>query len=372
LANLIGAICKRSQKPEARSQKPEARSQKPVRRLAAAIVFSITTLFTALPFSYSVTEVSQNWTLDSDFRGSLRLNGTSDPTVTRPFINLNGHKITIDAGGIQTNQGMFNSEFTGGTLTSSESSLIVKYSGKEYNSIVLNLTIANSDHQIGLRVEGHDHAHSGLFLLGTESNTFTGNVEVSGWRKHLVLRKSNGAIAVRSDILVREEAVLRFEGDNQLSKTSNIELRSNSILQTLLKEGNEKITNTFKNLTVEDGGVIHFSHEGSEIPNAKNYIKIDDLIINLSGHLEIKGWQEKRDFLLVRKNSANLADALTKMNFAGYDLNAIHLEDFDANYWSISSTPEPATTGAILGTAGLGLWIWRRRSGGKGTECSTT
>jgi len=267
----------------------------------------------------------------------------------------------IDQGGIQANQGLFNSKLTGGILTSSEASLTFKYSGKEYISIELNLVISNSNHTVGLRVEGHDHAHSGLYLMGGESNTFSGNVEVSGWRKHLVLRKSNGAIAVRSDILVSDEAVLRFEGNNQLSKTSKVSLRSNSILQTLLKLGNETIENAFRNLTIEDSGVIHFNHEESEIPSAKHYIKIDDLIINQSGYLEVQGWQEGRDFLLVRKNSANLADALTKMAFAGYDRNAIHLEDFDTDYWSISSTPEPAAYGAILGTVGVGFVAWRKR-----------
>jgi len=196
--------------------------------------------------------------------------------------------------------------------------------------------------------------------MGSDSNTFSGNVEVSGWKKHLVLRKSNGAIAVRSDILVRDEAILRFEGSDQLSRTSNVILRSNGAIQTLIKENLENIKNTFKTLTIEDSGVIYFNHKEGKKPNTKHYIKIDEIIVNHGGHLEVQGWQEGRDFLLVRKTSVALVDALTKMNFAGYDPNAIHLEDFDADYWSISGAPEPATTGAILSAAGLRLWIWRR------------
>jgi len=49
------------------------------------------------------------------------------------------------------------------------------------------------------------------------------------------------------------------------------------------------------------------------------------------------------------------------MEFAGYDRNNIHLEEFDAEYWSISATPEPATYGAILGAIGIGLVVWQKR-----------
>jgi len=268
--------------------------------------------------------------------------------------------MTIDSRGIESNHGMYNASIRGGILTSSESFLRFRYSGSEYASIELDLVISDSKHSVGLRVEGHDRAHSGLYLMGNQSNTFTGNVEVSGWKKHLVLRKDNGAIAVRSDILVKENAILRFEGSNQLLKTSKVKLKTHGVLQTLAGQGGD-ITNTFLNITVEDNGVVHFNHGEGNSLNSKYYIKIDDLIINQSGHLEIHGWQESRDFLLVRKTSAALEDALTKMTFAGYDRNNIHLEEYDSEYWSISSTPEPTTYGALLGAIGLGLWAWKRK-----------
>jgi len=102
-------------------------------------------------------------------------------------------------------------------------------------------------------------------------------------------------------------------------------------------------------------------HDRAPYLNSKYYIKLDDLIVAEGAHLTVVGWEEGRDFLLVRKSSQHLADALRKMEFNGYDRNNIHLEDYDSEYWSIEAAPEPAVCGAALGAAGLGLWRWRRR-----------
>jgi len=125
------------------------------------------------------------------------------------------------------------------------------------------------------------------------------------------------------------------------------------------------ITNTFKNLVIEDGGVVDFQHSVlDDNLNSKYYLYLDDLIINGSGLLTVQNWQDGRDFILVRKNSQNLTDALTKMAFTGYNPADIHLRDFNSDYWQISALPEPATYGAILAAAGLGLRAWKRRKRG--------
>jgi len=224
----------------------------------------------------------------------------------------------------------------------------------------MDLVISDSEHQVGVRITGNDAEDAGFYLEGNQSNTFTGDVEVSGKRKHLVLRKTNGAIAVKGDILVNNKGILRFEGNDQTLKSSNVTLKNHGILQTLAGQGGD-ITNTFKTLTIENNGIVEFNREVGDSLNSKYYIRVDDLLINQGAHLEVQGWQEGRDFLLVRKTSTNLADTLTKMAFGGYDPNAIHLEEFDAEYWSISATPEPATYGAIFAAIGLGLWKWKCR-----------
>jgi len=95
------------------------------------------------------------------------------------------------------------------------------------------------------------------------------------------------------------------------------------------------------------------------------HLYLDDLIIDDGSFLEVTHWQYGEDFFLVRKNSRHLADSLKKIRFVGYDPNAIHLEEFNKDYWAISGAPEPATYGAIFGTLGLALFIYRKRDRGK-------
>jgi len=264
---------------------------------------------------------------------------------------------------IEIKSGTRDAKLTGGVLTSNKVFLEVRFTtqlGEGYNYAHIYSTISDSSHKVGLRVTGNDPQDSGLYLEGNQSNTFTGNVEISGRRKHLVLRKTNGAIAVRGDILVKEKAILRFEGSAQLLKTSTITLKTHGAFQTLAGRG-DNITNIFKNLIIKDNGVVQFNHSGGKSLGSKYHIYLDDLIISQGGHLKIQGWQDGRDFLLVRKTSANLADALTKMAFVGYNPADIHLRDFNRDYWQISALPEPTTYGAIVATGGLVLAAWQRR-----------
>jgi len=269
--------------------------------------------------------------------------------------------VTVDTAGIEIAPETRYAILYGGTLTSTGDLLKIHLASqsRKHNHIMLDLVIRDSGQKMGISITGNNNSDSGFYLLGDRDNTFTGNVEISGRRKHLVLRKSNGAIAVRSNITVSKQAILRFEGSNQLLKTSSVTLRSYAVLQNLCLFNT--ITNTFKSLIIDSQGILAFDYTPESKAGSKSYIKVDDLIINQCGHLYIQGWKEYRDYLLVRKTSANLADALTKMAFGGYDPSNIHLEDFDAEYWAISATPEPAITGAILGAAGLGLWAYQKR-----------
>jgi len=252
----------------------------------------------------------------------------------------------------------------GGTLTSSDSFLTFYFLGSPQvpgSYLSIDSVITDSYHQVGVKII--NQGSGAIFLEGDQSNTFTGNVEISGTYSGLVLNKSNGATAVRSNVFVRNNALFRFANNDQLLKTSNVTLATSGRLQVLAHFGGN-ITNTFKNLIVEGNGIIHFNHKEGNSTHSKYYIYIDDLIINEGGHLEIHDWHDGQDFLLVRKNSQCLADALKKMSFVGYDPNNIHLEDFDTEYWSISATPEPTIYGAILGAAGIGLWCWHKRRRG--------
>jgi len=88
---------------------------------------------------------------------------------------------------------------------------------------------------------------------------------------------------------------------------------------------------------------------------------LDDLIIKDRSLLRISGWETGRDFLLVRKDSKHLADAMKKLTIDGWAKNQIYLKEYDKNYWSIEAAPEPAVCGAILGAVALSIVGWRRR-----------
>ncbi|KXU36712.1 hypothetical protein AXK12_02860 [Cephaloticoccus capnophilus] len=83
--------------------------------------------------------------------------------------------------------------------------------------------------------------------------------------------------------------------------------------------------------------------------------------VRSSGTLTVLDWKEGRDFILVKKTSKNVEDALKKMKFEGYDPSKIHLEDYNSEYWMINGAPEPATYGAGLMLGVLGLVRYRRR-----------
>jgi len=119
-------------------------------------------------------------------------------------------------------------------------------------------------------------------------------------------------------------------------------------------------------LTIENKATIDFGNRATETPLI---LYIDQLILEgPDALLRIREWASGASYLLVRKEwgDARLSELFSKIYFEGYGrASAWEAHDLDdlGDYWQIRpyATPEPATTGAILGAAGLGLWAWRRR-----------
>jgi len=315
----------------------------------------------AVPSILNGTEVNSDWTLNSDFTGSLEIQGAKDG-VRSPLIHLQGHRLTVNRGGIQIKPYTSAATIYGGVVTSNDTLLRVLSQGTApyaSGSLYIDSVIADSTHQVGVQFSG---GYGILVFEGHQSNTFTGNVEVYGKTNSLYLNKFNGAVAVRSNISI-DQGKLIFHQNNQLLNTSSVTLKNNATL-SYVSLSSYSISNTFNKLSIENSGIIKFDHKIENSSNYnpnKYYLYLDDLIISDAGLLTIKDWQDGRDFLLVRKTSANLADALTKMAFEGYDRNNIHLRDYNRDYWQISSLPESTTYGAIISTVGLALAAWQRR-----------
>jgi len=300
--------------------------------------------------------------LNSDFTGSLEIQGTQDGERS-PLIHLQGHRFTVERGGIQIKPYTSAATIYGGVVTSSDSLLRVLSQGTApyaSGSLYIDSVIADSTHPVGVQFSG---GYGILVFEGHQSNTFTGNVEVYGKTNSLYLNKFNGAVAVRSNISI-DQGSLIFHRRNQLSNSSSVTLKNNATL-SYISLSSYSISNAFNKLSIENSGIIKFDHKIENTDNYnpnKYYIYLNDLVIKSGDLLTIQDWQDGRDFLLVRKTSANLADALTKIEFEGYNPANIHLRSYNSDYWQISALPEPATYGALLGAAGTGLWAWRRRT----------
>jgi len=125
-------------------------------------------------------------------------------------------------------------------------------------------------------------------------------------------------------------------------------------------------------LRIEGRGTIDFrGGDGGEA----NILWIEELIFSsTSDRLFIRNWYEYEDLLLVRRTyidgleGSDRAQLLRQIVFEGYQDYQTTLKDYDANYWQVYPFgrlvpfPEPSTYGAILGSVGIGLWGWRKRT----------
>jgi len=122
-------------------------------------------------------------------------------------------------------------------------------------------------------------------------------------------------------------------------------------------------------LHIKERGTIDWV--GGEVSKA-NILYLDKLTFSgPDAILFMKNWYEYEDILLVKKGwfngltAAQQAQLKSQVWFEGYENFPVLHRNYDANYYQITPflhrEPEPATTGAILGTVGLGLVAWRKR-----------
>jgi len=248
-----------------------------------------------------------------------------------------------------------------GEITSSTDFLDIRLHTESYRYKGMHIfsAVVDSGCKMGLRLSGSHLGGAYVYFSGTISNTFTGDVYISGRGNVLVLEKDDGAISVRGDISVSNEGVIIIKRSNQTLPSSILKINSSH-----LEFGNIDLdlSNRFLKLVVEGGSILNFCHyDEARTYKSKRYLYLDDIDISQDGSLIVKEWSEGRDFLLVRKGSNGLDDALKKLEFEGYDRNNIHLVDYNKDYWEISAAPEPAIFGAIFGLAGLAVVVVRRR-----------
>jgi len=240
-----------------------------------------------------------------------------------------------------------------GDITSSKNTIDMVLDGDTEYSLLINSRIRDNGHKVGLRISSEGEKKQ-VIMGGGSGNTFTGDVELSN--TYLGLRKGDGVVAIKGNVFVNRSAILTFDSSHQLDRSSVVALKGGRLR---FGSWGGDVTQSFKQLTVDSFGIISFGHENK--PTAIKKLYLDDLLVRSSGELRVVGWAEGRDFILVKKTSKNLEAALKKMKFEGYDPSKIHLEDYNSEYWMINGAPEPATYGAGLMLAVLGLVRYRRR-----------
>jgi len=282
--------------------------------------------------------------------------------------NLNGHTLTVGSGGINIYENSGVPKIYGsGSLTSSSSSLnfLFKNTSHLLNGYVIDAVISdNGKNKVGVALSGGAPGHrTHVDFRGGNPNTFTGDVYISKLAGLQLAR--NGVLSVRSNIFVCDGGYLILSGSNQITDSSRISLDGRLRAATLYFCGvyfgtiSEKISE----LKVDGAGVIDCWY-GPDLgfPYHATYLYLDDLNISNGSKLTIKNWALGHNHLLVRKDSANLYDTLTRIKFEGYKEWCAGLKDFDKDYWQlIPGIPEPSTYGAVLGMVGLGLLLRHRR-----------
>jgi len=216
--------------------------------------------------------------------------------------------------------------------------------------------------KVGLRVSDQlvngsvpHHLRGFVFLRGNTSNTFTGDTEVLDGN-FLHLNKSNGAIAIQGNIVLKTGGHVLLWQSNQIADTSTVTLDGRGeMVGILFDQMRYEMSEKFHKLVVMGKGLFAFHRR----PN-KRTLFLDDLMIEDGGILYVRDWADGVTKLLVRKDSEHLQDALHRIKFAGRREPKASIKDYDANYWEvIPGFPEPATCGAIL--VGVAGFVVRRR-----------
>jgi len=280
-------------------------------------------------------------------------------------INLNGYTFSIGSGGLINNSAE-ETKIVDGYLTSHTGSINITNTLDTSNELFIGAIITNNlGSRVGLNItRDTDFAgsHKRIVALGgTASNTFTGETTITG-NNRLRLKKEDFATAISGDLIIKQGAAVELHRTRQINSKARVTLFSDSHsydASTIVFKGERgrNLTENIHQLVVEGTGKIDF---GGESYRGEHSLYLDDLEIKAGGRLIIENWKEGRDYLLVRKDSKHLQDALSKIEFAD-GRKWGDLVDMGGMYYSISNAPEPAIFGAGLIALGLGTLTWRRR-----------
>jgi len=280
-------------------------------------------------------------------------------------LNLNGYKLTVGSGGVILEAGRSHI-ITGGRLTSNSGNIRFTSIGKPVKHIlpISSVISDNGAIKVGIEITNTSTAYNGIGLFGNKANTFTGDVSIAG-KVLLDLYKDSGVVSILGNLNVKKGAKVSIFGSGQLGRGARVLLTSRSNVRSVFGFSGrykENIKEVFHELKVDGNAVVSFSLEGNQNPHGLREIILDDLQVMEGSHLLIKEWQDGRDRLLVRKDSAHVRDSLGRIEFENHDTRTVNLRDYDKDYWELYAlVPEPSTYGSLFGAVAFGLGLLRGR-----------
>jgi len=289
---------------------------------------------------------------------------TIDISSPNPIFDTRGNDYVLTSGRIN----IFlhsRSEIYNGSITSATGTLVIGALIDMTETLYIESVIQNYTREVGIEINSTVQTTI-IGFTGSRANTFSGKSTIRGHKVELNLMKANGVTSISGDLAIRNGALLKTHFKNQFARHSIVTLDSFSDSASTLRfvsvhYGQRDLQENIHALVVEGDGIIDFGMEDTRGSHGSRYFYMDDLQITLGSNLQILAWEEGRDHLLVRKDSAHLEKSLKRLEFEGYNPGNIHLNDFNKDYWEISGTPEPAAYGAGLAAVGLGITALRNR-----------
>jgi len=317
------------------------------------------------------------------FTATLSAARTINSLIFSGGLNLNGHLLTLNSGGLMSLGDRTISGGTGSTITTaSNRPLYIHNNG----AVTVSGSVALTGGMDVVKTRG------GSLIFGSSSNHSIGSLYI---HQGTVELRGNGALQVRDRIYIGDGAgedrlILPGGRWNPITKDGgglpSITLRGTAydprgpeyggdqaILQLGGDGGSDGKTygagtkQLLSELRIEGRGTIDW--RGGEVGKA-NILWIETLSFSsTSDRLFIRNWYEYEDLFLVKKiHNGKEFDKylLNQIVFEGYQDYFTTWKDYDKDYYQIypfgiRPFPEPSTYGAILGAVGLGLWTWRKR-----------
>jgi len=240
----------------------------------------------------------------------------------------------------------------GGSLTSLSETLRISFRDHSDSYGVLELdTNIRDNGNIKVGIDISKGGEGNVYLRPRRSNTFSGDVSIRG-NKALILESLNGSISISGNMNVKSGARIESRKSGQVAKYVHVTLESRGsepVSQLILKNG---VQESFHKLTIDGRGVLEFKGSSKLI--------LDDLIVGIWDILTVVGWEHNKDLFLVHKTSTHIKKSLDNIIFQGQS-GRVHLEDYNKDYWELTTAPEPTTTGAIIGAIIAGISIRRNR-----------